>query len=74
MLSQLCEEELFRRVLINYVHPWPLVFSYLLDVADINAIEIDLNTDDEGKRMAAFRKWKEKKAMKPPTTVSYRLC
>lgn len=64
MLSQPCEEELFRRALIDYVHPWPQVFSYLLDEADISTIESDLTTDDKGKRMAAFLKWKEQKGLK----------
>ena len=61
ILSQPCEKELFRRVLIDYVHPWYQVFSYLLDEADIKAIEYDFTTDDGGKRMAAFNKWKEEK-------------
>ena len=55
-LSKPCEECLFP-LLANFVHPWRLVFSSLLNEVDLDDIDKESQSEQE-KRVAALRKWK----------------
>lgn len=45
--------------LANYVHPWSLVFTFLLSEVDLSDIETEnIGRSEHEKRIAALRKWK----------------
>ena len=60
-LSKPCEDCLFP-LLANFVHPWRLVFSSLLNEVDLDDIDQENQSrSEQEKRAAALRKWKARK-------------
>ena len=60
-LSKPCEDCLFP-LLANFVHPWRLVFSSLLNEVDLDDVEQETpSRSEQEKRVAALRKWKARK-------------
>ena len=57
-LDKPCEESLLPS-LANFVHPWRLVFSYLLGQIDLDDVESENSgRSEQEKRLACLRKWK----------------
>ena len=57
-LDKPCEESLLPS-LANFVHPWRLVFSCLLDQIDLDDVESENSgRSEQEKRLACLRKWK----------------
>ena len=60
-LSKPCEDCLFP-LLANFVHPWRLVFSSLLNEVDLDDVDQENQSrSEQEKRAAALRKWKARK-------------
>ena len=57
-LDKPCEERFFPS-LANLVHPWRLVFSYLLSPIDLDDVESENSgRSEQEKRLDCLRKWK----------------
>ena len=57
-LDKPCEESLLPS-LANFVHPWRLIFSYLLGQIDLDDVESENSgRSEQEKRLACLRKWK----------------
>ena len=57
-LDKPCEESLVPS-LANFVHPWRLIFSYLLGQIDLDDVESENSgRSEQEKRLACLRKWK----------------
>lgn len=55
-LERQCEEGLLP-FLADYVHPWRLVFCYLLAPIDLDDVDEECHSEQE-KRLRCLRKWK----------------